>query len=85
MTADEIRELRKRLVLTQAEFGQLVGAHGMTVSRWELGLLHPTTYQQALLDAFRAAVEKQQFDQTVKSVLVGAGIVAALLLLLKRE
>lgn len=82
MTAQEIREIRKSLGLTQAEFGQLLGAHGMTVSRWELGSLSPTAYQQALLVAFRAAADKQKLDEAVKSALVGAGIVAALILLL---
>lgn len=37
MTGDEVRRIRKRLGLTQAEFAQRVGVHFVTVSRWEHG------------------------------------------------
>lgn len=31
----EIRNIRKRMNLTQSQFAQLIGVHSMTVSRWE--------------------------------------------------
>ena len=35
MKADEIRELRDKLRLTQAEFAQRIGVSSITISRWE--------------------------------------------------
>lgn len=83
MNGPEIRTLRQKLSLTQTELGLLLGAHGVTVSRWESDAMRPTPYQSALLGEFRKAARKQAFDQTVKNLLVGAGIAAAILLLLK--
>jgi len=37
MQAAEVRRLRKRLGLTQARFGRLLGVHRVTVARWESG------------------------------------------------
>lgn len=34
---DSVRKLRKRYGLTQAELGDLLGCHSMTISRWERG------------------------------------------------
>ncbi|MEC4682534.1 MAG: helix-turn-helix domain-containing protein [Nitrospirota bacterium] len=85
MTGEEIRDIRKSLGLTQSELGQLVGAHGMTVSKWELNILVPTAYQLALLNAFKAAAEKEKLDKVVKTALIGGGIIAALLLLLNNS
>lgn len=35
VTAQEIKEIRKRLQLTQAEFARLIGCSMPTVERWE--------------------------------------------------
>ena len=37
MKPDEIRELRDKLRLTQAEFAQQIGVSSITISRWERG------------------------------------------------
>ena len=37
----KIRQVRKRLSLSQAEFGELLGVAGNTVARWERGELVP--------------------------------------------
>ena len=84
MNATQITALRRSLGLSQVEFGQLFGTHAMTVSKWERGILHPSAYQFALMQQFRttanakAAKDKEQ----LKNLLVGAGVVAALLWLL---
>lgn len=39
--AEHIQELRKRLRLSQAEFGNILNYSSMTVSRWERGLQKP--------------------------------------------
>ena len=84
MNTAEIVSLRQALGLSQAEFGQLFGAHSMTVSKWERGLLLPSAYQQALMAQFRQTADKQQAlaQEQVKKLLVGAGVVAALIWLL---
>jgi DNA-binding transcriptional regulator YiaG len=37
MTAEEVRQLRRRLGLSQPAFARLVGVHEVSVSRWENG------------------------------------------------
>lgn len=84
MQANEITSLRHSLGLSQVEFGQLFGAHSMTVSKWERGLLKPTAYQVALLHQFHVTADtrKEQAQEQVKNLLIGAGVVAALVWLL---
>ena len=82
-TANEIAELRRRLNLSQALFGQLFGVHPMTVSKWERGQLVPNSYQAAMMDQFRLAAKNKKVPTTLEQVLVGAGIAAAIFLLLK--
>lgn len=76
-------QLRQKLGLTQGQFGNLFGVHPMTVSKWERGKLHPTDYQLALMTDFAEAAKKKEVTDTIGTVLVGAGIAAALYLLLK--
>jgi putative transcriptional regulator len=84
MNSQQIQKLRTDLGLSQPEFAQLFGAHSMTVSRWERGVATPTPYQFALMQQFRltADTEKAKVDETVKNMLVSAGVVAALIWLL---
>lgn len=82
MNIDQLVTLRKDMRLSQPEFGQLFGVHPMTVSKWERGVLAPSEYQLALMREFQKAAQNEKARQAVKSVLIGAGIAAALLLLL---
>lgn len=84
MNPSDVVALRQALGLSQVEFGQLFGAHAMTVSKWERGLLVPSAYQQALMQQFRRKADepKAQTQENVKNLLVGAGVVAALVWLL---
>jgi transcriptional regulator with XRE-family HTH domain len=84
MDSMAIARLRSDLGLSQVEFGQLFGTHFMTVSKWERGLLHPTAYQMALMDQFRTTADQKKTlaQEEVKKLLVGAGVVAALVWLL---
>jgi transcriptional regulator with XRE-family HTH domain len=81
-----VLELRQSMKMSQVEFGQLFGVHFMTVSRWERGILSPTPYQLALMEQFRKAAEitKAGEIENAKKLLVGAGVVAALLWLLSQ-
>lgn len=84
MNSQQIQKLRTDLGLSQPEFAQLFGAHSMTVSRWERDIATPTPYQLALMQQFRltADTQKAKAEETVKNLLVGAGVVAALIWLL---
>jgi hypothetical protein len=55
----------------------------MTVSKWEREILHPTEYQLALMKEFEIAAEEKEVRDTIGAILIGAGIAAALFLLLK--
>jgi putative transcriptional regulator len=84
MTSDQILSLRTALGLSQVQFAQLFGVHFMTVSKWERGLTPPSPYHVALMTQFAQTVAARQEEakQQVKNLLVGAGVVAALLFLL---
>jgi len=79
-----VLKLRQDLQMSQVEFAQLFGVHFMTASRWERGILEPTPYQMALMEQFRKKADSKQAEEmeNVKKLLVGAGVVAALLWLL---
>ena len=42
MTANEVKELRKRLNMTQQELASAIGVDRCTVQRWEAGLKKPS-------------------------------------------
>ena len=85
MSPARIRSLRRALRLNQAEFAQLLGAHAVTVSRWETpgSGYSPSAYQCALMQDFEKAAQSQEMDRTLKNLLVGAGIAAAIYFLLR--
>lgn len=88
MRPEDIAKLRKRLGLAQPQFAQLLGVHAITVSRWERGdqRVSPSPYQVALMAEFeKAAASKEaaQIKEALGNLLIGAGIAAALLLLLE--
>ena len=83
MSSREICKLRQNLGLNQDKFGQLFGIHPMTVSKWERGILTPTPYQAAMMEAFEKAARKEKVKKTLKNILVAAGVAAAIYLLLK--
>jgi putative transcriptional regulator len=79
----DVKQLRAKLGLAQPEFGQLFGVHPMTVSRWERQALTPSPYQQALMTEFNKAAVKNKVEEELKSLLVAAGVAAAIYFLLK--
>lgn len=88
MQPKDITKLRKRLGLAQPQFAQLLGVHAVTVSRWERGdpSVSPSSYQLALMKEFDKAAasrEAEQIKSTLGALLMGAGLAAALLLLLE--
>ncbi|HKB60166.1 MAG TPA: helix-turn-helix domain-containing protein [Gallionellaceae bacterium] len=87
MTPSEIAVLRKSLGLTQADFAQLFDAHVMTISKWERGVAVPSAYQVSLMEHFKQKAEQQaeQAKTEVKNLLIGAGVIAALVWLLSNR
>lgn len=85
MDQQAIRALRTTLRLSQVEFAQLVGAHPMTVSKWERGVLEPKPFQVALLEQFSSssAVQEPASLERLKALLAGAGAPAAIAWLLQ--
>jgi putative transcriptional regulator len=83
MTPAQILQLRTDLGLSQVDFAQLFGAHFMTISKWERGRAFPSSYQLALMQQFRVKADAAKMEaEKVKNLLVGAGVVAALMFLL---
>ena len=83
MEGSEIKALRESLGLNQVEFAQLNGVHPITISKWERAESAPTSYQKALFDQFRQAAKDRQVRDTLKDILISAGVALALALLLK--
>ena len=84
MTPEEILAVRKSLGLTQTDFARLFDAHVMTISKWERGVAMPSAYQASLMEQFKhkAELQAEQSLTEVKNLLVGAGVIAALIWLL---
>jgi len=56
-TGEDIRTLRKKHKLTQAEFAEIIGCRPQTISEWELGLYEPKNAYQQLLDVVQVRLE----------------------------
>ncbi len=83
MQSAEIRDTRQKLRLNQVDFAQIAGVHPITVSKWERGTSAPTPYHNALFEQFREAAKDKSVCQTIKNVLIAAGVIVALAILLK--
>ena len=50
MTAEELKNIRKDIFkATQAEFANMIGVSKNTVTRWKMGIRHPTTSKVKLI------------------------------------
>ena len=81
MTPQEIRDLRKRLGWTQTEYATFFDVGQVAVSKWENGKSEPDRYRMAALEQLRdrldqaeAQERREQFEQALKAIAVGAGI-----------
>lgn len=84
MMPGQVAAVRHSLGMTQVELAQLIGVHPLTVSKWERGQTSPSSYQAAMLSSFQGAAQRQSgVGETVRGLLVGAGIAAAVYMLLK--
>jgi len=64
MDADELREKRKALEMTQAQLAKALGVNIMTVSRWERGLRSIPPYLSLALEAIEAKQKKEVRKRT---------------------
>lgn len=83
MTGTEVRAVRDALGLKQPQLAQLLGVHPVTVSRWETDDLHPSPYQDAMLQSFQKAAKRPGIGDDVLKALVTVGIIVALAILLQ--
>jgi transcriptional regulator with XRE-family HTH domain len=83
LTNRQIRRIRSGLGLTQGQVASLLGVHPLTVSKWERGLLAPSSHQEALLRSFKKATSEPDIGATIGDLLVTAGAIVALFALLK--
>ncbi len=86
ITGAEIAQVRKGLNMTQAQLGQLLGVHPLTVSKWERPKtnLKPSPHQAALLQSFEKARQNSpDIGDVVIGLLVGAGVALAIYAILK--
>lgn len=51
------------------------------MSKWERGEADPSAYQSALFEEFRKGARSQKVRETLKSILISAGVIIALALL----
>lgn len=82
VTGARIRQIRESWRLTQTEFACLVGAHPISVSRWENSSASPTAFQLGLIEQFAIAAEHNSQTVDVSALIVAHGSVAALRVLL---
>jgi molybdopterin-binding protein len=64
----DVARIRKRLHLTQAGLGRLVGAHAMTVSKWERGVLRPADFQRSVLAALEASASGREIPGAARDL-----------------
>lgn len=65
--------------MTQDGLSRLLGVHSLTISKWERGILYPSPWQHALLEAFKqASLKDTGVGRRVQVILEQQGLVEAL-------
>jgi DNA-binding transcriptional regulator YiaG len=73
MSGDEIRNLRKKLGLTQEEFAHAVAVTFSTVNRWENGHAKPSKLARRAIEALMAPkMSPSQGSQSIDDLASGA-------------
>jgi DNA-binding transcriptional regulator YiaG len=78
VSGSEIRELRKRLGLTQEEFAHAVAVTFSTVNRWENGHAKPSKLARRAIEALAATktTEMQAGSQSIEDLTRGGPALA---------
>ena len=92
MEPEEIKQLRKRLGWSLADFGRYFGVTAQAVLKWERGTAQPNDFALAAMVQLRSRLEsakgkkeKQKFINGLKHALLTGGIVALLAYLFNSE
>lgn len=72
---DDVKSMRRRLNLSQAEFAKLLGVDVRSVSRWENGESKPTGAAEAVMAGLKEKLDRDP-DSTQKIVSAIAAAVA---------
>lgn len=72
MSATDVRKLRERLRMTQAQFGRVLGVHPLTVSRWERQEVHPDGATAQLLRVLETRSRGRQPSEEERDMLLTA-------------
>lgn len=76
-----VRELRRRMSLTQQDFARVFGVHPLTVSKWERGRLRPDAWRVGMFAHIEHTVAPGNLvavGMRVRELLHTRGTVAAL-------
>ena len=60
MTPKQIKSMRKDMGMSQTKFGQAIGAHRITVLRWESGQKKPCGVSLHALERLKPGQDKAQ-------------------------
>ena len=60
MNGQEIKQIRAKLGMTQAEFGKKLGVWNVTVARWETGGVKPSPLAVARIKELAATIKKNR-------------------------
>lgn len=82
MSPEQILSVRKCLKLTQTQFARFFSVHAMTVSKWERGVLEPSTLSLALLKELQALRPDSRELRTIKTASACGDILSPLRYLL---
>jgi transcriptional regulator with XRE-family HTH domain len=66
MDADELKEKRKALEMTQAQLAEALGVNIMTISRWERGVRSIPPHLSLALEAIEANQKKKKVSKSSK-------------------
>jgi transcriptional regulator with XRE-family HTH domain len=84
MTPENLRDIRLRLHLTQAQLALLLGVHSVTISDWERSAVQIRPHHEALLKGFLMAVERQPaIGREIRKLIISEGIVYTIYYILK--
>lgn len=74
MTADEVRELRRRLAMTQQQFSNKLGVSMSTVQKWEAGTTRPRGLSRRALRKLARKASKEDPQVTAPNGDDAAGV-----------
>ena len=79
LSPSSVLDFRRRLGLTQAQLGRMLGVHAMTVSKWERGTVAPTHYnlqQLHLVELGSRGLDKTDYGRLHGWLALGLPVVA---------